>query len=289
MTVTNSRPRPARSIDRGALYALAGLAAATAVSFFVWVPQVPFSVLLGWVAGILLLWLYTRGAGVPRGRGTHAAVIAGALAGVLVVSLGGEFGYVLRMVAAQLDLALGDLVFDFENWRYVLIPTFLAPETWVFLNVGGVIFAIAAVVGLVQTLVYTKRWDRKDRADAADAAAQATRVRDLVRAIVEQLDPVEREPLLAQAATIHSVSARGAMFDFEVDPGSPPSPRSQSPLAVSAEVVNGGGDGEADGVILVWLREPGHLARLEFVSSDGRPLDGLPQPSLVRMRHADSW
>jgi hypothetical protein len=271
------------------VYALAGLAAATAVSLFVWVPQMPFSVVLGWVAGVLPVWLYTRGAGVPRGRGTHAAVVAGALAGALIVSLGGEFGYVLRTVAAELDLALGDLVFDFENWRYVLIPTFLAPETWLILHVGGVIFAVAAVVGLVQALVYTKRWDRKDRADAADATEQATRVRDLVRAIVEQLDPVEREPLLAQAATIHSVSVRGAMFDFEVDAGSPPSPRSQSPLAVSAEVVDGDGDGKGGGVILVWLREPGHLARLEFVSSDGRPLDPLPQPSLVRMRHADSW
>ena len=287
MSATNGRPTVVRSVDRGALYALAGLAAAILVSFFLWLPQMPFSVVLGWCAGILLVWLYARGAGAPQGRAAHAAVIVGAFAGVLIVSLGGELGYVLRTVAGELDLALGDLVFDFENWRDVLIPTFLAPETWLILNIGCVIFAVSAMIGLFQTLFYTRRWDRKDRADAAEAAALATRVRELVRAIVGHLDPVEREPLLAQAAAIRSVAQHGDMFDVEVDAGAPPASRSQSPLAVSAEVVDD--EGGTAGVILVWLREPGHFARLEFVSSGGRLLDSLPHPASVRMRHTDSW
>lgn len=290
MSAPYVRIRPARSNDRGALYALAGLAGAVVVSFFVWIPQMPISVVLGWVAGVLLVWLYARGAGAPRGRAANAAVIAGALAGVLVISLSGELGFLLRSIAHEYDLAVTDLVLDFDTWRYVLVPILITPEPWLLAHVGGVIFAAAALIGLFQTLAYTKRRDAKTR-DAAASAAQAatlvTEVRELVEAIVEQLDPVEREPLLAQAATIHSVAQHGDVFDVEVDAGAPRSLRSQSPLAISAEVLDD--EGEAAGVILVWLREPGHLARLEFVSSVGRPLDSLPHPSRVRMRHADSW
>ena len=292
MSAPHSRARAARSTDRGALYALVGVVGATAVSFFVWLPQMPVSIVLGWVAGAGLVWLYARGAGAPQGRGARAALVTGAFAGALVIALGGEFGYLLRAVASELDLALIGLVLDVGLWSDVLIPTLLWPESWLYAHVGGILFAVAAAIGLFQAFAYTKRRDVADRSDAAATAlvaAQTARVRALVDAIVLQLDPAEREPLLAQAATIRSVSVHGPMHDFAVDPGSPPSRGSQSPLAVSAEIVDPDDRDVTVGVILVWLREPGYLARLEYVSSTGRALETLPPPSGVRMRHADSW
>jgi hypothetical protein len=266
---------------RGAAFAVLGWIVCSLVAFWLWIPFVVSAVIGGWVTAAVLVWLCARGAGAPRGAVRYASVVGGVLLASFAVTGAGAIGYIARQFAHELEVPITDVLSavggcDCLPW----VAEYLAP----YLAFAAILAMAASIIGLFQTLTFVRRRE----ANLRKARDRIGRLQQLLAVIVGDLDPVDRDALLAQAATVHSVGPDGRRVTFAVDRSLAATAIDDNPLPVSAEVFDDDARTTPTGVLLVWL-DGGYLAGLEFVSTDGRTHEGLPPLSRIAVRAADSW